>query len=103
MDSNSKIDNLFLGMDLNQEQREKLEQTARDVASMGYAGTNDILTALSDLVNPYRYVFSIWTSLVNYRTRAEIRREKKDRRQARHYFMTHGKHGLKRPKGRRNA
>jgi hypothetical protein len=50
---------------------------------------------------PFRDAFAAWDYA--QKTRAKIRREKRERRQARHYFMTHGKHGLKRPRGKRNV
>jgi hypothetical protein len=60
-----------------------------------------LLGILEAICEPIRRFWSAWDFAQP--SRAEIRREKRERRQARHYAMTHGKHGLKRPRSKRNV
>jgi regulator of sigma D len=86
---------------LNDQQREKVMQTCKDVATIQGGGFGDLVRALERLCQP---LVNFWSaSDFSFPSRAEIRREKRERRQARHYAMTHGKHGLKRPRGKRNV
>jgi hypothetical protein len=89
---------------LDERGRERAMQAAHDIAAAHGHSTYDLLMAIDALLRPNaNSILSFWESCKRFRPRAEIRREKRERRQQRHYFLTHGKHGLKRPRGRRNA
>jgi hypothetical protein len=98
----NELDNMLWYLDPRK--REQALQAARDISEAHGRSTLEFLEAIHIILRPsMNGILSFWKSCKRLRPRADIRHEKRERRQARHYFMTHGKHGLKRPRGRRNV
>ena len=102
------MDAEFSRLGLSEAEQEKLKQMSADVCSAYGKMAQDMLDQLQPAMQNFaRYVhqalevFNLFD--YPYPTRAEIRAWKHERRQARHNFMSHGKHGLKRPRGKRKA
>lgn len=94
-------------MDLNELRNDpQIQQMAQDVATLQPASLDHYLGAIANAAAPidvfYRQLFSSMRRAFIVINRCR-RREKMDRKRRRHTFLAHGKHGVKRPRGKRNA
>lgn len=87
------------GLGFSDDQIEKMSKAVTDMVTAYTATWNQVTAALRAAIVPVIDSMSaLWNNVFPEPTRAEIRNIKLERRRERHYFMTHGKHGVKRPK-----